>query len=134
MYLDRLNEEEAKEFLELSYYAANYNNKFADEQKLLIDEYRVELLLPKDEYKIQEKDLNDILSKFKNSDEEIKKVVFLEIMALILSDNIYDEKEREIISKIGETLGITREEHDFARDWVNNMQDLYISSEKFIQS
>ncbi|MGM0410282.1 MAG: hypothetical protein ACQEQF_05905 [Bacillota bacterium] len=132
MYLRKLNREEQKNFLELAYCAANYNDKFADEQKGLINEYRTEMLLDENEYKVQEKKLKDILDFFKGSSKTIKNAVFLEIMALILSDNIYDKKEQEVISIIRDYLEIAGGKHDKAVQWVKDMQDLYGRAEIFV--
>ena len=132
MYLRRLNREEQNNFLELAYCAANYNDKFAEEQKGLINEYRTEMLLDEEEYEIQEKELDDILDFFEDSSEEIKNAVFLEIVALILSDNIYDDKEQEIISIIEDNLEISEGKHDEAVRWVEDMQELYGRAEAFV--
>jgi len=132
MYLRRLNREEQNNFLELAYCAANYNDKFADEQKGLINEYRTEMLLDEDEYEIQEKEIDNILNFFEDSSEEIKNAVFLEIIALILSDNIYDDKEQEVISIIEEHLEISEGKHDEAVKWVEDMQELYGRAEAFV--
>lgn len=132
MYLRILNREEQKNFLELAYCAANYNEKFSDEQENLINEYRNEISLEKEEYKIQEKELKDILNSFKDCSQKKKNAIFLEIMALILSDNIYDDKEHEIISRIQDSLDIVEGKHDEAVDWVKNMQELYERAESFI--
>lgn len=132
MYLRELNREEQKYFLELAYCAANYNDIFAEEQKGLIKEYRTEMLLDEEEYKLNELDLNDILNFFEDSSQKTKNAIFLEIMALILSDNRYDEKEREVISTIKDRLNILDEKHDKAVQWVEDMQNIYMRAEEFV--
>ena len=132
MYLRRLNREEQENFLELAYSAANYNDNFAKEQKGLINEYRNEMLLDKDEYQIQEKELNDILDFFADSAKEVKNAVFLEIMALILSDDIYCDLEQEIVAIIEDRLEISEGKHDQAVQWVKDMQELYGRAEAFV--
>jgi hypothetical protein len=132
MYLSKLNEKEQEYFLELAYYVSNYNDKFADEQKLLINQYRDEMLLFEENYQIEKLDLEEILNVFKESSEENKNAIFLEIMSLILSDNVYDKKEKEVISIIEEELNIPSENHDLAVDWVKDMQDLYSRADSFI--
>lgn len=132
MYLRRLNREEQENFLELAYCAANYNDNFAKEQKGLINEYRNEMLLDKDEYQIQEKELNDILDFFADSAKEVKNAVFLEIMALILSDDIYCDLEQEIVAMIEDRLEISEGKHDQAVQWVKDMQELYGRAEAFV--
>ena len=134
MYLRILDREEQKNFLELAYCAANYNQKFSDEQENLINEYRDEISLGREEYEIQEKELEDILNSFTDCSQKKKNAIFLEIMALILSDNIYDEKEREVIFIIANHLNIEEDQHDEAVGWVKDMQELYERSENFINT
>ena len=134
MYLSKLNEKEQEYFLELAYYVSNYNDKFADEQKMLINQYRDEMLLFEENYQIRELDLEKILDVFKESSDENKNAIFLEIMAVILSDNVYDKKEKEVISIIEKELNIPTEKHDLAVNWVKDMQNLYNRADSFISA
>lgn len=134
MYLRDLNLKEKKNFLELAYFVANYNQKFANEQKQLINEYRAEMFLPEDEYEIKGKEINDILDFFKDDSTQTKNAIFLEIMSLILSDNIYDEKEREVVAMIEDEFEITKEEHDEAVSILEGINDIYRRAEEFINN
>lgn len=134
MYLRDLNLKEKKNFLELAYFVANYNQKFADEQKQLINEYRAEMFLSQDEYEIKGKEINEILDFFKDDSTQTKNAIFLEIMSLILSDDIYDEKEREVVAMIEDKFEITKEEHDEAVSILEGINDIYRRAEKFINT
>ncbi len=134
MFLHLLEGEEKENFLELAYIVANYNDDFAEEQKALISQYRIELGLFEDVYKITNKKLADILNSFNNSRNEIKNAVFVEIMALIYSDGVYDELEREIASKIMENLDISKEKCSEVIMWIQEIRDLYSKGNNLINS
>ena len=134
MYLSRLGKKEKENFLELAYYAANYNEILSDEEKTLIEEYRKEMLLTENDYEIKDKDINQLLDFFNNRTQTTKNIVFLEILSLLLSDTIYDEEEKKFISLLQDSLNISEKNHDKIINWVYEIQELYSWSENFIKN
>jgi len=132
MYLNRLNKEEQKNYLELAHLAANYNENFANEQKELIRAYRKEMLLTRDDYEIKDKSYDDIINFYKKCSKEERNIVFIEIVSLILSDNNYDEKEKEVIDKIRRDFSISEKKHDELVNKINTLNDTYNYFENFI--
>ena len=109
MFLKELNVKEKKAFIELAIKAASVNDIVVEEE-VLIESYCFEMNtlfvnLSK------ERDLRDILDEFKDSEERIKRIVALELFAIMYVDGTYDKCENEFMKNIllefniGETCG-----------------------------
>jgi|Wag4MinimDraft_9_1082661.scaffolds.fasta_scaffold00140_4 hypothetical protein len=125
MFLDLLETKEQEKFLELAYFVANYNDDFAEEQKQLINEYRKEMLLTEDEYQIKGKEEKNIIKDFSKYEEDKKKMIYIETISLLLSDNKFDKKEKEIAEYIKNEFNLSQSFYDKAFTWVKDMFDLY---------
>ena len=82
MFLKELNVKEKKAFIELAIKAASVNDIVVEEE-VLIESYCFEMNtlfvnLSK------ERDLRDILDEFKDSEERIKRIVALELFAIMM--------------------------------------------------
>jgi hypothetical protein len=125
MFLDLLETKEQEKFLELAYFVANYNDDFAEEQQQLINEYRKEMLLTEDEYQIKGKEEKNIIKDFSKYEEDKKKMIYIETISLLLSDNKFDEKEKEIAEYIKNEFDLSQTFYDKAFNWVKDMFELY---------
>ncbi|MFW5794832.1 MAG: hypothetical protein ACOCV1_05045 [Bacillota bacterium] len=125
MFLDLLENKEQEKFLELAYFVANYNDDFAEEQQQLINEYRKEMLLTEDEYQIKGKEEKNIIKDFSKYEEDKKKMIYIETISLLLSDNKFDKKEKEIAEYIKNEFDLSQNFYDKAFNWVKDMFDLY---------
>lgn len=108
MFLNQLSEKEKNAFISLSIHASNSNGVFADEEKLIIQEYCREMGIP-----FFDADnaisMDDVVSVFKNSDIRIKKIVLLETLGLIYSDGEFDASEKGFIMEYAEQIGLTED-------------------------
>ena len=95
MFLNKLDNKEKIAFLELAHHIARSDNDFSDKQKEIISTYCLEMQIKDIAYKEDGYNLDITLSKFKNDDN--KKVVLLEVMALVYSDNILHKEEKKIL-------------------------------------
>ncbi|HNZ26572.1 MAG TPA: hypothetical protein PK385_00440 [Spirochaetota bacterium] len=100
MFLRYLNEKEQKYFLELAYLIANCDNDFIDEEKIMIEQYRDEMMLSELEYKIQGKDLDEIVDFFKNASDIKKNYIIFEALGIIYSDNKFADEEKEVLNRL----------------------------------
>ena len=130
MFLNQLNLEERKAFIELAYYSANINNDFAEEQKYFIEIYKQEAEIQY--YDIENHDFNEMTSKFKN--KKSKNIVVLEITALIHSDKKVTIEESDLLKELQKKLDFTDEEMKTAENWVKNYFDLLEKGYKFINA
>ena len=109
MFLNRLNETTNESFLKLCVHASLSNGNFAEEEKEILFAYCREMNVQENIPDTPEtfEELVKIISS-ETSNEE-KNIFILEILALIKSDGIYDEKEQEFMKKLANGLGVSDE-------------------------
>jgi len=104
MFLNRLDSEEKVAFLKLAHYLARVDGNFSDEEIETINTYCMEMQMEDIEYNENSFVLDETLNIIKN--DENKKIVLLEIMALVYSDGL-DEKEEKILNIIAKKYNIS---------------------------
>ena len=108
MFLNQLSEKEEEAFISLSVHVSNSNGIFADEEKVMIQEYSKEMEIP--EFDTNEaKSIDEIINVFKSSELHIKKVIMLEVLGLVYSDGFYDAEEENFIKKFSDDIGLADE-------------------------
>lgn len=123
MFLNKLGSEEKVAFLELAHHIARSDGNFSEEEKLIIAKYRMEMQIEDIEYNEETFDIYNTLSKIKKSDS--RKVVLLEIMALIYSDDFLHEEERIVLEKILEEFDLSYNLSIVYSEWAKTMLSLY---------
>ncbi len=116
MFLNMLNEEEKKAFLELAHTVA-YADGLDEKEEELIDMYARQMQIENSGY--QKRPLESILTVFKS--RESKKIVLMEIFALIYSDDYYSAEEKEIIESAKTVFGISDTELKLIKEWAKAM-------------
>lgn len=112
MFLNVLKEDNKKRFLKLCVHAAVSDGVFADDEKEMVKAYCREMDLAEDIPEAEET-LDSILKELaENTTATEKRIVVLEILGLVKSDGIYDEKEKVFMEKILRSLGIDGETSD----------------------
>ena len=92
----------------MSVHVSNSNGIFADEEKVMIQEYSKEMEIP--EFDTNEaKSIDEIINVFKSSELHIKKVIMLEVLGLVYSDGFYDAEEENFIKKFSDDIGLADE-------------------------
>lgn len=111
MFLSQLNNEQKGLFLQLCSYAANSNGIFAEEEKMLMKEYCKEMEIDEPENFEVIDDLEVVINKICDSATlRTKKLILIEIVALILSDKKYDELEQQFVNKIAKDFNVSTDE------------------------
>ena len=106
MFLNQLNESNKENFLKLCVYASLANGVFAKEEKDTLYAYcremDVEEHIPETAETLEEiiKTINE------NTQKSEKNIIILEILALVKSDNIFDDKEQEFMKEVVNGLGL----------------------------
>ena len=103
MFLRPLNDEQKELFLDLALAAASANDVFEDEEKALLVAYADEMSI--DVSKTSEMPVEEICRKLKaiSNSKELNEISF-EIVGMMMSDNEYDDEEKDFISKMAEIL------------------------------
>lgn len=100
MYLNKLSTEQKELFLDLCIHASMANNEFHEKEKKYIRQYCEEMQLKNVRYTAANEFEAATEQLIKISSETELKIVILELTALLLSDNEYDEMEKQFMEKM----------------------------------
>ncbi len=131
MFLNRLNQEEKIAFLELAHYIARSDNDFSKLQKDIIAKYCMEMQIEDIEYDANAFDIYTTLDKIQNP--RSRKIVLLEIMALIYSDDFLHEEERKVLEKVLEEFALNYNLAVVYTQWAKTMLSLYTQGNALIE-
>ena len=131
MFLNRLEKEEKIAFLELAHYVARSDNDFSLSQKDIINNYCIELPIENIEFNVNKFDIYNTLGKITN--KKSQKIVLLEIMALIYSDNFLHEEERKVLEKILEEFNLNYHLATVYGEWAKAILSLYIQGNALVE-
>ncbi len=123
MFLNRLKKKEKKAFLELAHHVARSDGDFSDDEKNIIEKYCMEMQIENLAFNDKKFDIYDTLSKFKSQNS--KKIVVLELMALIYSDDFLHEGERVVLEKILEEFDLSYNLSIVYTEWAKTMLSLF---------
>lgn len=104
MFLGLLKKDEKAAFLKLAHHVGRSDGDFSEKQQEIISTYCFEMQIADTEYNENEFDLDTVLKMFDTSKSQ--KIVLLEIMALVYSDNILHQEEKKIIDRMLELFGL----------------------------
>ena len=131
MFLNRLNSKEKEAFLELAHYIARSDNDFSDTQKEIIKQYCTEMQIKNIKFKKKKFDIYKTLGKIKR--EKSRKIVLLEVMALIYSDDFLHEEERKILEIMLEEFDLSYNLSVVYTQWAKSMLALYLQGNALIE-
>ena len=109
MFLGKLSEKEKNAFISLSVHASNSIGDFAEEEKMMIQEYCKEMGIPFFDAN-NAISMDEVIAVFLESERSIKKIVLIETLGLVYSDGVFDELEKGFISGFAKKIGLTEED------------------------
>ena len=132
MFLNQLDEEKKRLFLEICINGAMANNDFANEQKEMIKLYCDEMRI--ENYSLEAKyNMDEIMSRLKKCCTETeKRIIAFELTGLILSDHKYDKFERAFMEEFNKENNISSEEHNQMISLINKLTELYTDINRLI--
>lgn len=125
MYLSILNNEKRHLFLNLEIYMSKIDGDFSEDEKKIIDAHCIEMHIDNNDY---EPDMprDEVLKQLQESlSPQEKKIVFLELAATILADNVYHESEKELVNNFAKLLDISDTDVDDAFSIIKDMKNVY---------
>lgn len=123
MFLNNLNQEEKRYFWRMINLVSECDNEVTSEEKVILNSYKKELdINTNDELNL---DFEELLNMFEESSDLVKKAIFIEIIALVMSDSKYDSNEKAVVSRIRENFNIDQDTQNSMFEWVEKMQGLY---------
>ena len=97
MFVNVMNQGEKENFLELVYKMATCDGVYAEEEKELVTNYKLELNL-KD---IPDtKTVSELLDYFSEKSSALRKIVFFELYGMVMADGEIEKKEKEIMDEL----------------------------------
>ncbi|MCH6266110.1 MULTISPECIES: hypothetical protein [Neobacillus] len=123
MFLAELQPEEKRAFLELAAMIANIDGNLSIFESSILSKFQKEMGLK--DYKHEGLAIEDILKTFKT--ERSKNIVLAELLQLIYSDGVFQEKENETIQIIKEHFGFDANEFGSFKDWIEKIKELSVT-------
>jgi len=130
VFLNQLKEDEKRAFLRLAQYVMEVNVSEGEKEKAILLAYSKEMNIEIEEFDENNFNLEEVLLVFHSNTS--KKIVLLEIMALIYADNQVDEEEENFIQAMCDKFNISREQAQIYEEWTKAMLALYKQGELFI--
>lgn len=131
MFLNRLSGKEKVAFLELAYYIANSDNDFSSKEEEVINSYCVEMQIDNIDFDKSNFDLDLTLSNIESAQSQ--KIVLLEIMALVYSDNILHQAEENVLQSMTEKFQLNPKLVSVYAEWSKAMFALTIQGISLIE-
>ena len=123
MYLNLLEKQEQKDFLELARYSMGLNGEYKKEEEVMLTNYKFECHLT-DYTAYRQEDIEQIINTLSKSTQKIKKIIFVELFGILLADGEVCDNEAKLVDTL--TIKFSLEEYEVARiqRWVQAMNDI----------
>lgn len=131
MFLNKLESTEKQAFLELAYYIANCDNNFKDSEQAMIGLYCNEMGISNIDFDLSKFNLAENLSSFKSLQSQ--KIVLIEAMGIIYSDNILDNNEQVVIDEIIKFFNLSSNYTTIYAEWTKAVMALTAQGEALIK-
>jgi len=130
MLLMKLNNKEKFAFLQLAYYIAYIDGEFGLKEENIIEEYCAEMGIEQIYFNLDDFNLDETLAEINTLSS--KKIVILELMILIHSDDRFHELEEKVVEKIIKAFNITDNQLSLYSQWGKMVSALYVQGKLFI--
>ena len=110
MFLSLLNQKEKLKFLDLAIYMVDIDGEPTDIEKKILEKMFNEVGYIVNEYSFNNSDSIDVtIAYFKNSNRVVKNIVFLNLVKISLTDDLYNTTEHLFLERLQEIFDITAE-------------------------
>ena len=131
MYLNRLSDKQKELVLELLIMLANADQNFADEEKLIIDQYCAEMNIASN-YEVVDSQDSIISELVSVSTRTELKMILIELAGLALSDKKFVEEEKKLIDIYLDRSGISKDDAGKAFELINALSTLYSDIDDYV--
>ena len=122
MFLNILDKNERKNFLELATIAIKTDGAMNTCESAVFETYRMEMGIQ--EYILQDKNYDQLLTSFNVSSKKVKRAIMIELAGVLDADEEVNEIEQKWIKKIGADLGFSETEIRKMVRWAEDFNDL----------
>ena len=130
MFLNLLNEKEGKNFLELATIAMKVDSAINKSEEAVFNTYRMELSLQ--DYKVENKELKDIVTTFQASTKKVKRAIIIELAGVLDADEEINTNEESWVLKLGTDWGFREAEIRKMVRWTQDFNDLLAEGYEYI--
>ena len=131
MYLSRLSSQMKFAFLELELHLSKTDGQLSYDEKHVIDQHCDEMRIDNNYYQ-NEMSLEEVIDLIKNAPKEEQKIIYLEMVQLVMADNIYHENERTFMKELEAILGIHQDKVQEVFDIISSYRHLMNQMDNFI--
>lgn len=123
MYLDLLNKDEQKNFLELATYSMGLNGEHKKEEEEILRGYKYECQLI-DYTAHKQNEIGKIINSLRASTKKVKKIVLIELLGIFQADGEICNEESQFLDKLSNEFNIKEHELNRIKRWVDAMNDI----------
>ena len=122
MFLEMLNENERKNFMELGYLAMECDGEVTKEEEDILASYAYECKLA--DYHRQGKALKSCLDELKNSSRGHRKIILLELMGIWAADDEWKDSENLMMEEVAKGLAIPPSRMNRLKRWSRELRSM----------
>lgn len=130
MFLKKLDTAAKEVFLLLAHHVACSDESFSEMQKTLIDGYLDEMNIENVAYDEKTFSVEECIKTV--ADKEYQKIILIELLAIVYTDNIMHPAEKEIIDTLVDTWDINSSLVVVYGEWSRSMLSLHIQGEALL--
>ena len=118
-------------FLELALHLSKTDGQLSYVEKDVIDDYCNEMRIDNNHYQ-NEMTLEEVMELVKVAPEEEQRIIYFELIYLVMADNLYHENEREFMQNFEAVLGIHKDVVQKVFDMVSTYRHLTSQIDNYI--
>ena len=122
MFLNVMEVEERKKFLELAFKLAQIDGDYAEEEEEIINSYKAELGITEIEDTLS---IDELISYFSSKNDTVKKVVLFEVYGMIRADDKTEKSEEEVFDNIKSQFNISADVVEQIVSVADELQNVY---------
>lgn len=122
MFLNVMEVEERKKFLELAFKLAQIDGDYAEEEEEIINSYKAELGITEIEDTLS---IDELISYFSSKNDTVKKVVLFEVYGMIRADDKTEKSEEEVFDNIKSQFNISDDVVEQIVSVADELQNVY---------
>ncbi|MCV6607987.1 MAG: TerB family tellurite resistance protein [Campylobacterales bacterium] len=127
----KLQTSEKFAFLKLAHYIANIDGEYEKEEQEIIEEYCAEMGIDNIKPNLDDFNYEDVLQEFHS--QKSQKIVLLELLILVHSDDKFHKFEHRAIDKIATFFKISKKDLEIYSQWGKTVSAQYAQGIVFIE-
>lgn len=122
MFLNSLDDESKRNFLELAYKLAVSDNEFSESENDILNSFESEMGVTEIP---DTSTVDDLIDYFSRKDITVQRIVWLELYGMIMADDKITNEEQEIRNKIEKQFTLQKEDFDKISKAADDLKNVY---------